>query len=76
MSRVLRAGAVPADVVRSIVYVVSPDSAVLSGVWRRLMASPLAEAFNSASTLLGVASLGYEGQLIEVGKPGDLAAAS
>ena len=60
------AGAAPAEVVRSIVYVVSPDSSVLGGVWNRLMASPLAPAFASASTLLGVASLGYQGQLIEI----------
>jgi len=60
------AGAVPADVVRSVVYVVSPDSAVLSEVWRQLNASPLAAAFTTASTLLGVASLGYRGQLVEV----------
>ncbi len=60
------AGATPDDVVRSIVYVVSPESAVLAAVWDRLMASPLASAFTSASTLLGVASLGYRGQLIEV----------
>jgi len=59
-------GAVPADVVRSVVYVVSPDSAVLSAVWRQLNASPLAAAFTTASTLLGVASLGYRGQLVEV----------
>lgn len=60
------AGASPADVVRSIVYVVSTDSAVLAAVWDRLMASPLAPAFTTASTLLGVAALGYQGQLIEV----------
>ncbi|GAA2593852.1 RidA family protein [Winogradskya consettensis] len=60
------AGARPADVVRSIVYVVSPDSAVLSGVWDQLSESPLAPAFTAASTLLGVASLGYTGQLIEI----------
>ncbi|GAA4950265.1 RidA family protein [Actinoplanes utahensis] len=60
------AGATPADVVRSIVYVVSPDSQVLATVWRRLEASPLGPAFTSASTLLGVASLGYEGQLVEI----------
>ncbi|GAB7037688.1 MULTISPECIES: RidA family protein [Catenuloplanes] len=59
-------GAGPADVVRSVVYVVSPDSAVLSAVWQQLHASPLAEAFTSASTLLGVASLGYQGQLVEI----------
>jgi len=60
------AGATPDGVVRSIVYVVSPDSAVLAAVWDRLMASPLAPAFTTASTLLGVASLGYRGQLIEI----------
>lgn len=60
------AGAKPADVVRSIIYVVSPDSAVLGGVWQRLMESDLAPAFGTASTLLGVASLGYRGQLIEI----------
>jgi enamine deaminase RidA (YjgF/YER057c/UK114 family) len=60
------AGARPVDVVRSIVYVVSPDSAVLAAVWDRLQASPLAPAFTTASTLLGVASLGYRGQLVEI----------
>jgi enamine deaminase RidA (YjgF/YER057c/UK114 family) len=60
------AGATPAEVVRSVVYVVSPDSGVLSAVWRQLNASPLAPAFTTASTLLGVASLGYRGQLVEV----------
>jgi enamine deaminase RidA (YjgF/YER057c/UK114 family) len=60
------AGATPADVVRSVIYVVSPDSGVLSAVWRQLNASPLAPAFTTASTLLGVASLGYERQLVEV----------
>ena len=60
------AGATPADVVRSVIYVVSPDSDVLSAVWRQLNASPLAPAFSTASTLLGVASLGYRQQLVEV----------
>ena len=60
------AGAAPEDVVRSIVYVVSPDSTTLAAVWDRLNDSPLAPAFTTASTLLGVASLGYRGQLIEV----------
>jgi len=60
------AGAAPSDVVRSIVYVVSPDSAVLAGVWQRLTESALAPAFTTASTLLGVASLGYRGQVVEV----------
>ncbi|WP_211268729.1 RidA family protein [Actinoplanes subtropicus] len=60
------AGASPGDVVRSIIYVVSPDSAVLAGVWDRLNASALGPAFTTASTLLGVTALGYRGQLIEV----------
>jgi len=60
------AGATPAQVVRSVVYVVSADSAVLSAVWSRLEASELAPAFTTASTLLGVAALGYSGQLIEI----------
>ena len=60
------AGAAPADVVRSVVYVVSSSSSVLAEVWRHLNSSALASAFTSASTLLGVASLGYEGQLVEV----------
>lgn len=60
------AGATPADVVRSVVYVVSPDSGVLAEVWRQLQASPLGPALTTASTLVGVASLGYQGQLVEV----------
>ena len=60
------AGAAPTDVVRSVIYVVSSVSGVLGEVWRLLNDSPLAPAFTSASTLLGVASLGYEGQLIEI----------
>jgi enamine deaminase RidA (YjgF/YER057c/UK114 family) len=60
------ADAQPSDVARSIVYVVSSDSMVLAAVWERLMASALAPAFTTASTLLGVAALGYTGQLIEI----------
>jgi enamine deaminase RidA (YjgF/YER057c/UK114 family) len=60
------AGATPAQVVRSIVYVVSADPAVLSAVWHRLQASPLAPAFTTAATLLGVTALGYHEQLVEV----------
>ncbi|BCJ39589.1 enamine deaminase RidA [Actinoplanes ianthinogenes] len=60
------AGATPADVVRSVIYVVSPDSGVLAQVWDQLNASALAPAFTTASTLVGVASLGYRGQLVEV----------
>jgi enamine deaminase RidA (YjgF/YER057c/UK114 family) len=60
------AGATPSDVVRTVVYVVTEDRSVLSSVWARLTDSPIAEAFSSASTLLGVAQLGFPGQLVEL----------
>ncbi|MBU2663288.1 RidA family protein [Actinoplanes bogorensis] len=60
------AGTTPGDVVRSVIYVVSNDSAQLAAVWDRLNASPLAPAFTTASTLLGVTVLGFSGQLVEV----------
>lgn len=60
------AGAAPEDVIRSVIYVVSDDSGVLSAVWDRFAASKISAAFTTASTLLGVASLGYRGQLVEV----------
>ena len=56
----------PGDVVRSVIYVVSDDNAVLAAVWRRLQDSELGPAFTSASTLLGVAQLGFTGQLVEL----------
>jgi enamine deaminase RidA (YjgF/YER057c/UK114 family) len=60
------AGARPEDVVRSVVYVVSDQSTVLAAAWDRLTASALGPAFRTAGTLLGVAALGYGGQLVEV----------
>ena len=61
------AGATPEDVVRSVVYVVSGDSAVLAGVWHRFAEqTELAPAFLTASTLVGVTVLGYQGQLVEL----------
>jgi len=60
------AGAGPADVVRSVIYVVSDDNKILGAVWRRLNDSALEPAFGTASTLLGVASLGFTGQLVEL----------
>ncbi|MFD9717281.1 RidA family protein [Streptomyces sp. NPDC059076] len=58
--------ATPQDVVRSVIYVASADAEVLAAAWFRLNESVLAPAFTTASTLLGVAQLGYPGQLIEV----------
>jgi enamine deaminase RidA (YjgF/YER057c/UK114 family) len=60
------AGATPEDVVRSVIYVVSDQSTTLAAAWDRLTASALGPAFRTASTLLGVAALGYGGQLVEV----------
>ncbi|MFG1624189.1 RidA family protein [Kribbella sp. NPDC049227] len=60
------AGATPDDVVRTVIYVVSSDRAELGAVWDQLNASPLAPAFSTASTLLGVAQLGFTGQLVEI----------
>jgi enamine deaminase RidA (YjgF/YER057c/UK114 family) len=58
----------PERVVRTVIYVVVPaDGEVsLGDVWRRLLASALAPAFTTASTLVGVAKLGYTGQLVEL----------
>jgi hypothetical protein len=49
-----------------VIYVVSDDNTVLAAAWRRFNQSPLAPAFTTASTLLGVASLGFTGQLVEL----------
>ena len=55
-------GATPADVVKTTLYVV-PGDVPLSRVWDVFRRSPLSEA---PSTLLGVAGLGYTGQLVEI----------
>jgi enamine deaminase RidA (YjgF/YER057c/UK114 family) len=56
----------PQHVVRSVIYVRSGDRDDLGLAWHRLTASALGPAFTSASTLLGVAQLGFAGQLVEV----------
>ncbi|MFF1276166.1 RidA family protein [Streptomyces marokkonensis] len=53
------------QVVSTDVYVVSADPAVLSAVWDVVEASGLSTGPHS-STLLGVACLGYTGQLVEI----------
>jgi len=60
------AGARPEHVVRTVIYVASPDRGVLAEVWDRFQASPLGPAFSTASTLLGVAQLGFPDQLVEL----------
>lgn len=59
-------GARPDDVVRSVIYVTSNDVVELGAAWYQLTGSAIGPAFTSASTLLGVAQLGYPGQLVEV----------
>lgn len=56
----------PEMVVRSVIYVVSDDTRVLAAAWKRLTASPIAPAFSTASTLLGVTRLGFTGQCVEL----------
>jgi enamine deaminase RidA (YjgF/YER057c/UK114 family) len=56
----------PEDVVRSVVYVVTEGQSVLHRVWQQLTESELGPAFTTAATLLGVASLGYRHQWVEV----------
>ena len=58
--------AAPDDVVRSVIYVVTSETPELGAVWRRFQRSELAPAFTTASTLLGVAALGFAGQRVEV----------
>ncbi|WP_369388579.1 RidA family protein [Streptomyces sp. CG1] len=54
-----------AHVVATDVYVVSGEPSVLSAVWEVVEASGLSAGPHS-STLLGVACLGYTGQLVEI----------
>ncbi len=59
------AGARPEDVVRSVVYVVGGQEDA-ARAWHRFAESAIGAAFTSASTLLGVAALGFPGQLVEL----------
>ena len=52
------------DIRRDAASLPGPDD--LASVWTRLRASELADALTTASTLVGVARLGYPGQLIEL----------
>jgi enamine deaminase RidA (YjgF/YER057c/UK114 family) len=63
LAQLAAGGASAADVAKMTVYVVADDPAPLSAVWDVVRESPLAGA---PSTLLGVAALGYRGQLVEI----------
>jgi enamine deaminase RidA (YjgF/YER057c/UK114 family) len=54
-----------AQVVATEVYVVSGEPSVLAAVWEVVKASGLSRGPHS-STLVGVACLGYTGQLVEI----------
>jgi enamine deaminase RidA (YjgF/YER057c/UK114 family) len=56
-------GATPEDVVKTTVYVVADEQDALVRVWEEVRGSEFAAA---PSTLLGVAKLGYTGQLVEI----------
>jgi enamine deaminase RidA (YjgF/YER057c/UK114 family) len=57
------ASATPDDVVKTTVYVAGASHEHQNAVWEVVQASPFASA---PSTLLGVALLGYRGQLVEI----------
>jgi enamine deaminase RidA (YjgF/YER057c/UK114 family) len=57
------AGARVDDVVKTTVFVVGEEAEAKKTVWRAVQRSELATA---PSTLVGIASLGYSGQLVEI----------
>ncbi len=64
-AQLLAVGSDLAHVLRTEVYVVGDEPATLSAVWRVVEDSGLSKGPHS-STLLGVACLGYTGQLVEI----------
>jgi enamine deaminase RidA (YjgF/YER057c/UK114 family) len=58
-----RAGAGPDDVAKTTIYVVGTEQRDLPKVWQVFVESPFVSA---PSTLVGVAHLGYSGQLVEI----------
>src|SRR6478735_2751016 len=63
--QLLRPGSDMDQVLATTVYVVSGEPSVLSEVWEVVESSRLSSGPHS-STLLGVACLGYPGQLVEI----------
>ena len=59
-------GAAPRDAVRTTIYVVANDQADMRKVWQAVMDSEMGDVARTAATLLGMARLGYEGQLVEI----------
>jgi enamine deaminase RidA (YjgF/YER057c/UK114 family) len=63
MAQLAAAGATGEDVLKTTVYVAATNGGDLIAAWEVVQDSPIAAA---ASTLLGVAVLGYTGQLVEI----------
>ncbi len=63
MAQLAAGGATGEDVLKTTVYVASTNGGDLVAAWEVVQDSPIAAA---ASTLLGVAVLGYSGQLVEI----------
>jgi enamine deaminase RidA (YjgF/YER057c/UK114 family) len=62
----LKAGATPRDAVRTTVSVVASEQARMGEVWRAILDSEVGDVARTPATLVGVARLGYEGQLVEI----------
>jgi enamine deaminase RidA (YjgF/YER057c/UK114 family) len=56
-------GAAPSDVAKTTVYVAGGSYDTQSSVWQVVRSSPIGTA---PSTLVGVPTLGYHGQLVEI----------
>jgi enamine deaminase RidA (YjgF/YER057c/UK114 family) len=63
LKQLAEGGAEPGDVVKTTVYVAGGSHDAQRAAWDVVQASPIAKA---PSTLLGVALLGYRGQLVEI----------
>ena len=63
LAALVAGGAGPDDVVKTTVYIAGVDPRTQLTVWDAVQASPIAAA---PSTLLGVALLGYTGQIVEI----------
>jgi enamine deaminase RidA (YjgF/YER057c/UK114 family) len=67
LAATLRAvGAEPRDAVRTTVYVVASQQQDLARAWQVIVDSDQGDVARTAATLLGVARLGYTGQLVEI----------
>jgi enamine deaminase RidA (YjgF/YER057c/UK114 family) len=63
MAQLEAGGAAPADVAKTTVYVAAGDYGTQSAVWQVVRSSAIGSA---PSTLVGVPTLGYRGQLVEI----------